>query len=513
MATAVTGETEVFRPGFEEFLAAAEKRSRPLIIPLCQDLPLPPVTPPEVYVGLCKGVGFLLESMEGGEKSARYSVIGVDPVLRVSIGETARIAGADPFVGIAASPEGANPVEMVRSILGRFTVADVGAPRYFGGFVGYFAYDLVHRLYPKIGPGRRDDPDAPLVRLLLAQDCIVFDHVAGRMYVFSSPLLTEETDPRMAYEESRARIRTLVAQIRALAPEEERPIPAPAVGDLPCRSTLSKEAFEAAVVKMKEHIAAGDIFQGVPSRRIDCDYPGDPFEIYKALRAINPGPYMYFLDFGDQQVAGASPEMLVRVEKGTITTVPIAGTRPRGATPEEDARLEKDLRTDEKERAEHTMLVDLARNDLGRVCTYGSVHLSAFMDVEKFSTVQHLVSTVEGSLDDRYDCFDAFMSSFPAGTVSGAPKIRAMQIIDDLEPCSRGVYAGAVGHVGFDGDMDFAIGIRTVVVENRTASVQAGAGIVADSVPENEWEETKNKAAAMLRAIAYGREIYESAHH
>ncbi|WP_067047386.1 anthranilate synthase component I family protein [Methanofollis ethanolicus] len=505
MDPAVNGVTEIFRPGYQEFLAAAEGGSRPLIIPLCQELPLPPATPPEVYAALCTGAGFLLESMEGSDRSARYSVIGVDPVLSLSLRETAEIAGVDPFVRIAASPDGADPVEMVRSVLGRFTVADVGAPRYFGGFVGYFAYDLVHRFHPKVGPGRHAGPDTPLARLLLAQDCIVFDHLAGRMYVFSSPLLTEDTDPHRAYKKSRARIRALVTQIRILEPEERKPRPEAAGIDLPCRSTFSKEAFEAAVLKMKEHIVAGDIFQGVLSRRIDCDYPGDPFAIYEALRAINPGPYMYFLDFGNQQVAGASPEMLVRVEKGTVTTVPIAGTRPRGATSEEDDRLEADLLADEKERAEHTMLVDLARNDLGRVCTYGSVRLSAFMDVEKFSHVQHIVSTVEGSLDDRYDCFDAFASCFPAGTVSGAPKIRAMQIIDDLEPCPRGIYAGAVGHVGFDGDMDVAIAIRTVVVENGTASVQAGAGIVADSVPENEWEETKNKAAAMLRAIAYGR--------
>ncbi|MDD4255885.1 MAG: anthranilate synthase component I family protein [Methanofollis sp.] len=505
MDSAVIGETEIFKPGYQEFLAAAEGRSRPLIIPLCQELPLPPVTPPGVYAGLCDGVGFFLESMEGSDRSARYSVIGVDPVLRVSVGETAEISGTGPFVRVAASPDVADPVGVVRSILGRFAVADVGAPRYFGGFVGYFAYDLVHALQPKVGPGRRDGPDAPLARLLLAQDCIVFDHLAGRMYVFSSPLLTEDTDPHRAYEESRARVRALVAKIRALGPEEERPRLFPAVGDLPCRSTFSKEAFEAAVLRMKEHITAGNIFQGVLSRRIDCDYPGDPFAIYRALRAINPGPYMYFLDFGDQQVAGASPEMLVRVEKGKVTTVPIAGTRPRGATPDEDDRLEKDLLADAKERAEHTMLVDLARNDLGRVCTYGSVHLPAFMGVEKYSHVQHIVSTVEGALDGRYDCFDAFTSCFPAGTVSGAPKIRAMQIIDDLEPCRRGIYAGAVGHVGFDGDMDVAIAIRTVVVEDGTASVQVGAGIVADSIPENEWEETGSKAAAMLRAIAYGR--------
>jgi anthranilate synthase component 1 len=255
-----------------------------------------------------------------------------------------------------------------------------------------------------------------------------------------------------------------------------------------------------------EEIAAGEIFQGVVSRRIDCDYPADPFAIYTALRAMNPGPYMYYLDFGGMQIAGASPEMLVRVEKGIVTTVPIAGTRPRGQTPEEDERLGRELLADEKERAEHTMLVDLARNDLGRVCRYGSVRPVSFMDVEKYSHVQHIVSVVQGTLDDRYDCFDAFASCFPAGTVSGAPKIRAMQIIEAVEPSPRGVYAGAVGYAGVDGSLECAIAIRTVVVQAGTASVQVGAGIVADSVPEKEWEETENKARAMLRAIEIGRQ-------
>lgn len=259
--------------------------------------------------------------------------------------------------------------------------------------------------------------------------------------------------------------------------------------------------FEHAVDRVKDHIVAGDIFQAVLSRRMECRITDDPFAVYAALREINPSPYMYYLDFGDERVIGASPEMLVRVEKRRVTTVPIAGTRPRGKNREEDEQFARDLLNDTKERAEHTMLVDLARNDVGRVCRFGSVEVSEFMSIEKFSHVQHIVSTVNGTLRDNLDCYDASRSCFPAGTVSGAPKIRAMQIIDEQEASPRGLYAGAVGYVGFDRNLDFAIAIRTIVVRGKTAYVQVGAGIVADSVPVNEWKETENKAAAMIRAI------------
>jgi anthranilate synthase component 1 len=255
------------------------------------------------------------------------------------------------------------------------------------------------------------------------------------------------------------------------------------------------------VGRIKEHIAAGDIFQAVISRRLECEVSCDPFAIYATLRQINPSPYMYYLDFGDENVIGASPEMLVRVERRRVTTVPIAGTRPRGRSPGEDERLARELLQDQKELAEHTMLVDLARNDLGRVCRFGSVAVDGFLGIEKFSHVQHIVSTVTGVLKDNLDCYDALRSCFPAGTVSGAPKIRAMQIIGEEEPVGRGIYAGAVGYIGFDKNLEFAIAIRTVIMRANRASVQVGAGIVADSVPENEWAETESKAAAMVRAI------------
>jgi anthranilate synthase component 1 len=264
---------------------------------------------------------------------------------------------------------------------------------------------------------------------------------------------------------------------------------------------MTREEYCRAVERVKEHIMAGDIFQAVISRSLECDFPGEPFHVYRALRQINPSPYLYFLDFGDRQLIGASPEMLVRVERGRVTTVPIAGTRPRGRTPEEDARLARDLREDEKERVEHTMLVDLARHDVGRVSQFGSVRVQDFMAVERFSHVQHLVSTVHGKLEEHLSGYDALKSCFPAGTVSGAPKIRAMQIIGQVEKTRRGPYAGAVGFAGFDRTLEFAITIRTILVRGGKASFRVGAGIVADSVPENEWIETENKGMAMERAI------------
>ena len=313
------------------------------------------------------------------------------------------------------------------------------------------------------------------------------------LFIFSSPFLTYDSDLSGEYYRSVARIQTISDRISTLVhkhAETNLPVGKP---DLPvqARPSISQEAFHEAVRRIKEHIFTGDIFQAVISRRMEFPVSRNPFALYAALREINPSPYMYYLDFGEEKVIGASPEMLVRVEKRRVTTVPIAGTRPRGCTKAEDDWLAEDLLADRKEQAEHTMLVDLARNDLGRVCRFGSVEVTEFMGIEKFSHVQHIVSTVSGILRDNLDCYDAFRSCFPAGTVSGAPKIRAMQIIDDQEPGHRGLYAGAVGYIGFDRNLDFAIAIRTIQVKNGLASVQVGAGIVADSIPENEWMENR----------------------
>nr|WP_321350194.1 anthranilate synthase component I [uncultured Methanoregula sp.] len=489
----------------EEFITAVKNQPKPLIIPLCAELPLEDLCPLDIFLGTRTGCGFLLESMEGSEKLARYSFIGLDPVFVVSVGSSVELEGDELFTSIARDPEGRDPVDRIKSILSRFQYVNVKAPRFFGGMVGYFAYDCVYSLFEKVreGTSKTMAGSGPDARFMLTKDCIVLDHRDRILYIFSSPFLTYESDLSREYHRSIDRIRALADRIATLAaittPASETA--AGTANAIPAIPMGAQEEYERAVENIREHIAAGDIFQAVLSRRMECELSGDPFRLYAALRKINPSPYMYYLDFGNEQVIGASPEMLVRVENRRVTTVPIAGTRPRGRTPAEDQALADELLRDEKERAEHTMLVDLARNDLGRVCRFGSVDVTEFMNIEKFSHVQHIVSTVSGVLRDNLDCYDAFRSCFPAGTVSGAPKIRAMQIIGEQEQGPRGIYAGAVGYIGFDRNLDFAIAIRTVLVKNGRASVQVGAGIVADSVPSLEWKETESKATAMMKAF------------
>lgn len=494
--------------GLDEFITAVKTQPKPLIIPLCAELPLPDISPLDLYEGTKAGCGFLLESMEGSEKLARYSFIGIEPEMIVTVRDTVEIAGNEPFTSIARDPEGTNPIDRIKAILSRFHYMNVKAPRFFGGMVGYFAYDCVYSLFEHVKRTSNKPADAshssPDARFMLTKDCIVIDHRDKRLFLFSSPFLTYDSDLKKEYEKCSRKIQSLAGRIAELVPKnpdvfQHNTTMTPSSPG----TSVSRKTFEQAVTDVKSHIVAGDIFQAVLSRKLDFPVPENPFAVYAALRRINPSPYMYFLDFGEEKIIGASPEMLVRVEKRRVTTVPIAGTRPRGRTPAEDEQLEKELLMDKKERAEHTMLVDLARNDLGRVCRFGSVQVSEFMGVEKFSHVQHIVSTVSGTLRDNLDCYDAFKSCFPAGTVSGAPKIRAMQIIEEQEPESRGLYAGAVGYIGFDRNLDFAIAIRTIQIVDGQAYVQVGAGIVADSVPENEWNETESKAAAMVRAIGY----------
>ena len=507
-------ETDTISPelklnlGYEEFLTAVSDQPKPLVIPLCAELPLPRCSPLDVFKKTRTGPGFLLESMEGSEKIARYSYVGLEPACVITVGREVSVTGSNAFVAIAQEPEGNNPVDKVRSILSRFNYINLRAPRFFGGMVGYFSYDIVHSLFPKVPDSRNGTPqETPDARFMLTKDCIVFDHRDRRLFVFSSPFLTYDSDPATEYRRSAAHIAEIAGRIAAI--EEAGPNHAVSKNDTSknpgktpsVTDNTGREAFMHAVDAIKEHIVAGDIFQAVLSRRMECAVGSDPFPVYETLREINPSPYMYYLDFGDEQVVGASPEMLVRVEKRRVTTVPIAGTRPRGQDKSEDKRLAQEMLLDKKERAEHTMLVDLARNDVGRVCKFGSVEVSEFMGIEKFSHVQHMVSTVQGKLMDHLDCYDALRSCFPAGTVSGAPKIRAMQIISETEPDARGLYAGAVGYIGFDKNLEFAIAIRTMNVRQGRAYIQTGAGIVADSVPANEWTETETKAAAMMRAI------------
>jgi len=490
---------------FDEYLTAVHDQPKPLVIPLCAELPLPECSPPEVFAATRTGSGFLLESIEGSEKIARYSFIGINPACIITCTEGVQVDGDPDFVSISREPEGANPVDRIRSILSRFHYVNVKAPRFFGGMVGYFAYDIVHALFRQVRkPCGSAGPVYPDARFMLTKDCIVFDHRDRKLFIFSSPFLTYESNLAAEYRRCESNIKALARKIEAVPEQETGAVLQNPVLQRPLQQmtdNTGQDAFEHSVERIQEYIRAGDIFQAVLSRKMECPVNRDPFPVYTALREINPSPYLYYLDFGDEQIIGASPEMLVRVEKRRVTTVPIAGTRPRGKDLVGDQRLAQELLTDEKERAEHTMLVDLARNDLGRVCRFGSIEVPEFMGIEKFSHVQHMVSTVNGILCDHLDCYDALKSCFPAGTVSGAPKIRAMQIIGETEPEERGLYAGAVGYIGFDRNLEFAIAIRTVIVRGGRAQIQIGAGIVADSVPENEWEETENKAAAMMKAI------------
>ena len=425
---------------------------------------------------------FLLESADQG-RVGRYSFIGFRPlkVLRWSLGDP-----GDPYALAAAE-------------LSRFSVADVpGLPPFAGGAVGVFAYDLVRTVEP-LGPPNPDPIGVPDLALMLTDALVVFDHLQHTLTVIAN--VYAEDDLEGSYQ----RALETIAEVRWRL---EGPVPRPARPPVKDRlapvfqSNLPRERFEAMVARIVEYIHAGDAFQVVPSQRWSAPVPVETFSIYRGLRAVNPSPYMYFLDFGDFEVAGASPEPLITVTGRRIWTRPIAGTRPRGASAEEDRRMAQELLADEKERSEHVMLVDLGRNDLGRVCEYGSVTVEGFMAVENYSHVMHIVSSVAGTLRPGVGALDALRSVLPAGTLSGAPKVRAMQIIDELEPVKRGGYGGAIGYASYTGELDTCIHIRTVVVKDGVAHVQAGGGTVADAKPDYEFRESEAKARAVLQAIA-----------
>jgi anthranilate synthase component 1 len=428
---------------------------------------------------------FLLESADQGQRVGRWSFIGFRPqaVLRWSLGD-----GGDPYA-------------LAAEYVARYSQAPMDeAPPFSGGAVGYFGYDLVRAVEP-LGPPGPDPLALPDMALMLSDALVVFDHLKHSVTILANADLRAEPDIERAYE---AAART-IAEIRAaLAGPVPREHPArTAARRLPeFESNMPRERFEAIVQRIVDYVHAGDAFQVVPSQRWSAAVPVEAFSIYRGLRAINPSPYMYFLDFGDFQVAGASPEPLLTVSGRHVSTKPIAGTRPRGANPEEDRQIAAELLADDKERAEHVMLVDLGRNDLGRVCEYGSVTVEELMEIESYSHVMHIVSTVSGTLRDGVGAMDALRSVLPAGTLSGAPKVRAMQIIDELEPVKRGGYGGAVGYLSYGGDLDTAIHIRTVVVKDGVAHVQAGGGTVADAKPDYEYEESVAKAQAAMRAIA-----------
>jgi anthranilate synthase component 1 len=452
------------------------------LVPVCRDIQADLETPVSAYLKIARrNHSFLLESVEGGERLARYSFIGTEPLLVLRTDNDGLV----------------DPLDAAEKELFQFRAVPVpGLPRFHGGMVGYLSYETAHH-FERLPSPAHDPYGLPGSVLMLADTLLVFDHVVHKIKVVSHVRLDGDID--RAYHEATRRIDELVNRL-------ERPIQSEAVKDEPqnraeAASNFPQAEFESMVSQAKEYIYAGDVIQAVLSQRLARPTSAPPFAIYRALRSINPSPYMYYLHLGDVHIAGASPELLVRVEDGVVSTHPIAGTRPRGKNSPEDMALEEELTNDEKERAEHIMLVDLGRNDIGRISQPGTVEVTQFMDIERYSHVMHLVSHVQGKLRNGLSQFDALRSCFPAGTVSGAPKIRAMEIIAELEKQKRGPYAGAVGYFDFSGNADTAIAIRTIVIKDNVAYIQAGAGIVADSIPEREYQECLNKAQALLSAI------------
>ena len=488
-------------PAFADFLRYARDAT---LVPVSRELLFDTDTAVTAYHKLARPpFGFLLESVVGGETWARFSFLGTEPrsALRLS-GE--RIERWTPDGGWAPGERVSDPLAELDRWLRRHTPAQVpGLPRFWGGAVGYLAYDVVRHVehLSDAPPDALGLPDA----LLLETDVVLaIDNLFGRARAIAAVETAgaDEAELRRRYDAATARLDALLARLQTGAAPAPLALAPPPAADPPFRSSVTREAFEAAVRRVQEYILAGDAFQVVLSQRLTVPAPPDRFALYRALRTLNPSPYLFYLDLDGVQLVGSSPEVLVRAEEGRVTVRPIAGTRRRGATPEEDAALEAELLADPKERAEHLMLLDLGRNDVGRVARYGSVRVRQNMVVERYSHVMHLVSTVEGELRDGLSAVDVLRACFPAGTVSGAPKVRAMQIIDELEPVRRGPYAGAVGYLAHGGQaMDLAIAIRTVVAAGERAHVQAGAGVVADSVPAAEYEETLNKARALLRAL------------
>jgi anthranilate synthase component 1 len=487
------------QPDKSEFLNLAQKGN---LIPVWTEILADLETPVSAFIKLAQGdFAFLLESVEGGEHVARYSFLGTQPVLLFrSKGDTALIEKGGSLQVYRLQPN-EDSLHVLKRLMSQFRfVTEEDLPRFCGGFVGYIGYDMV-RFFEKLPDWTVDDLQLPDCYLMLADTLVIFDHLKRKMKVLVNAFVDD--DPAKAYDATIERIEAIVHRLRVttLNPYSSQLLSTQAPS-VTVASNFTREGFEGIVERAKEYIAAGDIIQVVLSQRFQAQVNASPFNIYRALRSINPSPYMFYLSFGDLKLIGSSPEILVSCFGTKVITRPLAGTRPRGRTPEEDEALERELLADPKERAEHIMLVDLGRNDLGRVCKIGTVRTTELMKIERYSHVMHIYSTVEGELDiRRYDIFDALRATFPAGTVTGAPKIRAMEIIEELEPTKRGPYAGSVGYFSFNGNMDMAITIRTIVLKGNTAFVQAGAGIVADSVPEREYQETVNKAKALLSAI------------
>jgi anthranilate synthase component 1 len=490
------------RPRFESFQAHA-RTSR--CVPVFRQVLGDALTPVSAYRRLAQaGPSFLFESVIGGEKVGRYSFLGTAPFLRFEArGETVRVTPtADPDA--ARTIASADPFRVLQDLVDRYgSVHLPGLPRFCGGAVGYAAYDAV-RYTERLPQAPPDDRGLPDLAFGFYDRMVVFDHIRKTVLVVAQAHTADGADPKAAYEDACRRVDELVATLGRADPAAEllpRDIDTEGPVTLPYTANLSREGYEDVVRRCQEYIKAGDIFQVVPSQRLAVQTTASAFDIYRALRVVNPSPFLFLLAFDDFDLIGSSPEILVRVDEGEVTIRPLAGTRRRGRDETEDRALADELLADPKERAEHIMLVDLGRNDVGRVAEQGSVKLQELMTVERYSHVMHISSTVTGQLAPGKTAFDALRAGLPAGTVSGAPKVRAMEVIDEMEPQRRGPYAGAVGYIDFTGNMDTCIALRTMVKQGDTAYVQAGAGVVYDSVPADEYEETLNKARGMLKAV------------
>nr|VFJ92435.1 MAG: anthranilate synthase component 1 [Candidatus Kentron sp. LFY]VFK17853.1 MAG: anthranilate synthase component 1 [Candidatus Kentron sp. LFY] len=473
-------------------------------IPLVREIMADLDTPLSTYLKLSgTKCSYLLESVHGGEKWGRYSIIGLPCRDRIKVvGQTVTLERNGKVLEEVETPD---PFAWIASFQQRFRSASLpGLPRFTGGLVGYFGYDAVRYVEPKLGTCPNDDPiETPDIVLMVSDEVVIFDNLCGTISIVihadpSIPNALSSTQARL--DELTRRLHEQLHEDGCLYRWDTQHTQHVQESDF--ISGFTRDGFESAVKRAKEYIVDGDIMQVVLSQRMSIPFEANPLDLYRALRVVNPSPYMYYLDLGEFHIVGSSPEILVHLEKGIITVRPIAGTRPRGGTEEEDLTLEQDLLSDPKERAEHLMLIDLGRNDVGRVAEIGSVQLTEKMVIERYSHVMHIVSNVTGRLRPTLGAVNTLEAAFPAGTVTGAPKIRAMEIIDELEPVKRGIYAGAVGYLGWDGNMDTAITIRTAIVQNGMLHIQVGAGIVADSIPAREWEETMNKGRAMFRAVA-----------
>ncbi len=496
----------MIRPSEREFEELAARGFN--LIPVCREFPADLETPVSAFLKVARGdYAFLLESVRGGEKWGRYTFLGSEPATVVRA-RGDRLELIKPGRAVEVRPV-KDPFEALRSELKRLRAPQLDyLPRFFGGAVGFLAYDIV-RYFERLPNAPHDDLGTPDLYMMLTDSVLMFDNIRQSLKIIANVPMEEFDSAREAY-------RTAINKIDEIASRLEGPVPRPSLGEaapaangaeLRITSNQTREGYMATVLRAKEYIAAGDVIQVVPSQRFEAPLTAHPFNIYRSLRTINPSPYMFYLRLGDHTLVGASPEVMVRLEGREITLRPIAGTRPRGADEEDDRAMERELLADPKERAEHVMLVDLGRNDVGRVARIGSVEVTELMVVERYSHVMHIVSNVRGELKEGLDAFDAFRATFPQGTVSGAPKIRAMEIIDELELVRRGVYAGAVGYFSYTGNMDTAIALRTLTIKNNRVYIQAGGGVVADSDPAAEYEESVNKARAMVRALSVAREF------